>query len=243
MAFEKSCRAVFLHCADGQASEQALRVRPAPGNHPLALLKRYFDEGGAGAGRTVDRFQALLQSYLLNRAGRDLSPWRPQMAEEAACPGGAAVSVQSVERRQYRRWDYTFICGSVDGEFPPAEEFNFLQPGKDGLGPGSVYTGVDLARNRFYQLIRTTTEGLYLSCPRSYNGRRLPPSPLLKEAEKLLPRLAAGTVPDAPAQEQAQAIGGATLYSRREKLSAIAEKHTSRSVKRPAGGSRPWPSC
>ena len=290
-------------------------VQPAPGIHPLALLKRYFDEAGAGAERPVDRFQALLQSYLLNRAGRDLSPWRPRMsasefretlqmllrrfriaaacfgaataasdspqgrsiegrekrvirqielildefeavqaplelsaeapfpladlariftrlmlearlstpsgAEGAACPGGAAVSVQSVERSQYRRWDYTFICGLVDGEFPPVEEFNFLQPRKDGLGLGCVYTGVDLARNRFYQLIRTTTEGLYLSCPRSYNGRRLPPSPLLKEAEKLLPRPAAGTVTDAPGQ--AQATGGAPLYSRREKLPAIAE--------------------
>ena len=140
----------------------------------------------------------------------------------AASPGVLSLSVQRVDRGQYRRWDYTFICGLVDGEFPPAEEFNFLQPRKDGLFPGRIYTGVDLARHHFYRLIGATARGLYLSCPRSYNGRRLPPSPLLKEMEKLLPRLAAGSAPGRDAA--AEAAGGAPLYSRREKLLAVAEK-------------------
>ncbi len=287
-------------------------VQPAAGTHPLILFKSYFDIAGNEAERPAVRLQALLQSYLLAGAERELSPWRSHMSvsefkealhmllrrfriavsgsaaspfpqgqsvggreksvleqielilerleavsapleqapagsfpladlvriftrlmlearlfapsgeEGAASPGVFPLSVQRVDRGQYRRWDYTFICGLVDGEFPPAEEFNFLQPRKDGLFPGRIYTGVDLARHHFYLLIGSTARGLYLSCPRSYNGRRLPPSPLLKEMEKLLPRPAAGSAPGRGAA--AEAAGGAPLYSRREKLLALAEK-------------------
>ncbi len=309
-------------------------IQPPAGTHLLVLFKQYFDGAGNEADRPNDRFQALLQSYLLARAEKELSAWRSHMSavefketvymlmrrfqiaekasagsgaaavgpfeeqsirereeraleqinlvleeleavlaplaqpaaerfpladlarifarlmlearlpdgyggtEEAACSSrtstgipavsprdafgcsGPAVAVQRVDRGQYRRRDYTFICGLVDGEFPPVEEFNFLQPRKEGLGPGRAYTSVDLARNRFYQLIRATARGLCLSLPRSDSGRRLPPSPLLKEIEKQLPPPAAEEAPAAPGP----ADSGTPLYSRREKLLAVAGK-------------------
>lgn len=285
-------------------------VQPAAGTDPLVTLEKYLSGAGSGRAGPEERFQALLQSFLLERAEKELLCWRPQMSipefgetlcrllrrfkiienvrarpDSAICgvlpgqslrqreerviaqidlvlkelgwvlaplarsddepfplmdlvrtftrllsgarlPGGfdgaaegdggggplPAVSVQRVDRSQYRRWDYTFICGLVDGEFPRADEFNFLQPRGEGLLPGRAHTGVELARNRFYQLIRATKRALYLSSPRSSNGRRLPPSPLLGEVEKQLTPPGAVVAP--PEME--------LLYSRREKLLAIA---------------------
>lgn len=53
------------------------------------------------------------------------------------------VGIQPVDRGQYHLWNYTFICGMVDGEFPGEEVFNFLCPKKDGLSLGHEFTTVD----------------------------------------------------------------------------------------------------
>jgi len=122
------------------------------------------------------------------------------------------ITVQSVATGQYQKWEYTFIAGLVDGEFPGTEGFNFLQPQKEGLSLGHAYTSVDHARNQFYHLILCTTETLFLSLPLSHNGRRLPPSPFIREVEKSLsPNNAAAVEP----------TDSATIYSSREKYIAI----------------------
>lgn len=288
-------------------------LQPAAGTHPAAVFEKYFDGTGSGKASQEDRFQVLLQSYLLDRAEKEFSLWRPRMSPaefkktlhmlmrrfrigenidgileaaagtktreryirerdgralerielilnelemtllplsqgaaerfpltdlvriftrllakarlpdsfagpEGAENRGSGVSVQGVDRGRYQRWDHTFICSLVDGEFPGAEEFNFLQPRQDGLGAGRTYNSVDLARNRFYQIIRSTTRGLCLSLPRSCNGRKLSPSPLLAELEPCLPPPAEAEKNCAPAPEGK----GTLLYSRREKLLAIA---------------------
>lgn len=135
--------------------------------------------------------------------------------EEYAADGGAGVTIQPVNRGQYEKWGYTFICGMVDGEFPAAEEFNFLQPKKEGLSLGQAYTSVDHGRSRFYNLVRSTAGAFFLSRPLSDNGRRLPPSPLIREIEKCVPaelRDTEGPEPDTCRDK---------LYSRREKLLLI----------------------
>jgi hypothetical protein len=139
-------------------------------------------------------------------------------AEFASPAAGDEVTIQAADRGQYRQWPYTFICGMVDGEFPAREEFNFLQPKKEGLGLSNLYTSVDHGRNRFYQLVRSTTRGLYLSRPLSDQGKKLPPSPFLKEMRQW-----AGTPPEAAGAGQAN-TGDSRLYSRREKLSWIARQ-------------------
>ena len=100
--------------------------------------------------------------------------------------GTAAVSIEPIEQGYYRPGDYIFVCGLVDGEFPAKEEFNFLQPHKEGLGLGRVYTSVDYARNRFYHLVRSARKALYVSSPASYNGRMLPISPFIQELSRQL---------------------------------------------------------
>jgi len=131
--------------------------------------------------------------------------------EEYAAGGDPGVIIQPVDRGQYEKWSYTFICGMVDGEFPAAEAFNFLQPKKEGLGLGQAYTSVDHGRSRFYDLVRSTACTLFLSRPLSDNGRRLPPSPFIREIEKCVP---AGL----PDTEGPETDAGEKLYSRREKL-------------------------
>lgn len=148
-------------------------------------------------------FSRLMSEATLSR--KDLSP-----PEEA---GG--VAIQAVDRGQLQGWDYTFICGLVDGEFPAKEEFNFLQPKKEGLGLGRAYTSVDYGRNRFYHLVRSTAKGLFLSRPLSDQGRRLPPSPFIKEIQKCAgPKMMPADCgqPDADREQ---------VYSRREKLFLI----------------------
>lgn len=125
-------------------------------------------------------------------------------------PERGGVAVQPVNKGQYQCWDYSFICGLVDGEFPGTDQFNFLQPKKEGLSLGNAYTSVDHARNQFYHLIRSTTKALFLSRPLSNNGRKLPASPFIKEIEKFLsPEIHAAAAPF-PMSDQ--------LYSLREKL-------------------------
>ncbi len=133
-------------------------------------------------------------------------------SEEYAPGADTGITIQPIIRGQYENWDYTFICGMVDGEFPAKESFNFLQPKKEGLGLGQAYTGVDYGRNRFYQLIRSTTNALFLSHPLSDNGKRLAPSPFIKEIERCIPakRSARDTAEIAASRDK--------LYSRREKL-------------------------
>ncbi len=96
------------------------------------------------------------------------------------------VHIQPVNRCCYRTFDYTFFCGMVDGEFPPREEFNFLQPKREGLSLGWTYTVVDHARNQFYYLLRSTVKALYMSAPLSHNGKKLPVSPFYVELGKCL---------------------------------------------------------
>ncbi|MDA8212706.1 MAG: PD-(D/E)XK nuclease family protein [Clostridia bacterium] len=127
----------------------------------------------------------------------------------------AAVVIQPVNRGQYEKWGYTFLCGMVDGEFPAAEAFNFLQPKKEGLGLGQAYTSVDHGRSRLFDLVRSTACALFLSHPLSDNGRRLPPSPFIREIEKRVPAELPGT--EGPETD----AGGDKLYSRREKLLLI----------------------
>ena len=129
----------------------------------------------------------------------------------------AGVVVQPVDGGQYHLWKHTFICGMVDGEFPPVEEFNFLKPKKEGLALGQAYTRVDHGRNDFYHLVRSTTGTLYLSRPLSDNGKRLAPSPFLGETEKCLPEKTASLASGPGDREKG-------LYSLREKLSFIAKK-------------------
>lgn len=97
------------------------------------------------------------------------------------------VEIQPATKGQYRKWDYTFICGMVDGEFPEEESFNFLHPKKEGMRLGHAYTSVDHGRNTFYHLVRSTGKALFLSQPLSHNGKLLPVSPFLKEVERLYP--------------------------------------------------------
>lgn len=132
--------------------------------------------------------------------------------EEYDACGNSSVSIQPVGRVQYQKWGYTFICGLVDGEFPAAEEFNFLQPKKEGLGLGRPYTSVDHGRGHFYHLIRATGNALFLSHPLSDNGRRLPPSPFVLEIARLLPDNLQDT------ENAGQNPCRNNLYSRREKL-------------------------
>jgi len=132
--------------------------------------------------------------------------------EEYAAGSDAGVVIQPVNRGQYEKWGYTFICGMVDGEFPAAEAFNFLQPKKEGLGLGQAYTSVDHGRSRFYYLVRSTACALFLSRPLSDNGRRLPPSPFIREIEKCVP----AELPDTEGTETDACRD--KLYSRREKL-------------------------
>ncbi len=139
---------------------------------------------------------------------------------DAAYPtqGKAAVSIEPVRQGHYAQWDYNFVCGMVDGEFPAREEFNFLQPKKDGLGLGLAYTSVDHERNRFYHLVRSTAKGFYVSMPVSHNGRMLTPSPFIQELKRWLPATA-GTED----QEQSMERGDFSreLFSRREKMTFI----------------------
>lgn len=128
--------------------------------------------------------------------------------------GPASVTIQPVWRGQYQQWGYSFLCGLVDGEFPQTEAFNFLQPKKEGMRLGNLYTGVDHARNRLYQLLRSTSKEFFLSLPLSYNGKKLPPSPFVKEVEQCLP--------DAASEEADQRREvPERLYSGREKLRFI----------------------
>jgi len=150
--------------------------------------------------------QALLQPDNRARNGREsekdvFSAITEDISHEE--PAEDRVSVQPVELGQYQKWSYTFICGMVDGEFPADEEFNFLQPQKEGLKLGQPYTTVDYARYRFYHLVRSTGEKIFLSRPLSDNGRMLAPSPFIKEVEKCL----APTTP--PASTNAGAEPGA----------------------------------
>ena len=110
----------------------------------------------------------------------------PSSPEEEGTTGKAAVKIEPIEQGHYRPGDYIFVCGLVDGEFPAKEEFNFLQPQKEGLGLGRVYTSVDYARHRFYHLVRSARKALYVSAPASYNGRMLPLSPFIQELSKQL---------------------------------------------------------
>lgn len=130
-----------------------------------------------------------------------------------------AVSVEPVEQGHYRPADYIFICGLVDGEFPGRDEFNFLQPQKEGLGLGRVYTSVDYARNRFYHLVRSTRKALYVSAPVTYNGRMLPLSPFILELMKQLPEKKEETTGGQDA-EKIDLINGKPVSSR-EKLIII----------------------
>ncbi len=133
-------------------------------------------------------------------------------SEEYAPGADTGIAIQPILWGQYENWEYTFICGMVDGEFPAKESFNFLQPKKEGLGLGQTYTSVDYGRNRFYQLIRSTSNALFLSHPLSDNGKRLAPSPFIKEIERCI---AAGF----SARDTAEiAASRDKLYSRREKL-------------------------
>ncbi len=109
----------------------------------------------------------------------------PDPGEEGT-PVLTAVNIEPVEQGHYRPGDYIFVCGLVDSEFPAKEEFNFLQPQKEGLGLGRVYTSVDYARNRFYHLVRATRKALYVSAPASHNGRMLPLSPFIQELSRQL---------------------------------------------------------
>lgn len=122
-----------------------------------------------------------------------------------------AIEVQPVLSSQYRSFDYTFLCGLVDGEFPEEESFNFLTPKKEGLGLGHTYTSVDHGRNTLYHILRSTREALYLSQPLSHNGRMLPGSPFLSEIETLFE---AGRL-------HREELEGDRLYSRREELLSI----------------------
>jgi ATP-dependent helicase/DNAse subunit B len=141
-----------------------------------------------------------------------------RLMSEAALPSGASagVSVQPADTGEYQKWEYSFICGLVDGEFPGTDEFNFLQPKKEGLSLGHAYTSVDHARNHFYHLIRSTVKTLFLSRPLSDNGRRLPVSPFIKEIEKCLPVEIDAAAESIHTSEQ--------LYSPREKLFLIGKK-------------------
>jgi hypothetical protein len=137
-----------------------------------------------------------------------------RLMSEAAFPGEtdpSGVAVQPVNLGQYQKWDYTFICGLVDGEFPGEDEFNFLHPKKEGLSLGNAYTSVDHARNHLFHLIRSTGRGLFLSLPLSDNGRKLPPSPFVKEIEKCL-------LPDNPDSER--------LVNQRDQLYSMREKYS-----------------
>ncbi len=108
-----------------------------------------------------------------------------------------SVSIEPLEQGFFRRAEYNFILGLVDGAFPAREEFNFLQPKKEGLGLGLSYTSVDYARNRLYHLLRSTNTALYVSAPLTHNGRSLPPSPFYGELEKLAADKAVQKIPEA----------------------------------------------
>jgi len=110
------------------------------------------------------------------------------------------VNIEPIEQGHYWPGDYIFTCGLVDGEYPAREEFNFLQPQKEGLGLGRAYTSVDYARSRFYHLVRSTRKALYVSAPASYNGRMLPLSPFIQELKKQLP----GDKDEAPGRKEAE---------------------------------------
>ncbi len=134
---------------------------------------------------------------------------------------GQAVSIEPLDQGFFRRAEYNFILGLVDGEFPAREEFNFLQPKKEGLGLGLSYTSVDYARNRLYHLLRSTTTALYVSAPLTHNGRSLPPSPFYGELEKLAAITAVHQRPEAdrPARPSAQSSDEPPLlYTLRDKL-------------------------
>lgn len=159
--------------------------------------------------------QSLAEKFTMAELARIFSRLMSEASlerEEYTAGSDAGVVIQPVSRGQYEKWGYTFICGMVDGEFPSAEAFNFLQPKKEGLGLGQAYTSVDHGRSRFYDLIRSTACQLFLSRPLSDNGRRLPPSPFIREIEKcVLVELSDTGGPETDAC-------GDKLFSRREKL-------------------------
>lgn len=134
-----------------------------------------------------------------------------RLMDTACIPAGneQGVQVYPVSQAQYRSWEYTFLCGLVDGDFPAAETFNFLQPQKEGLRLGHAYTTVDHARNTLYNICRTTDRGLFVSRPLSHSGKMLPPSPFWNEMGAL------GFLPDRAGENRANST---SPYSRREKL-------------------------
>ena len=134
-----------------------------------------------------------------------------RMLEQAMLPSrsdSAAVSVQPIWG-QYRPWRVTFLCGLVDGEFPSEEKYNFLEPRQDGFSLCRPYTSVDYGRSQFYNLVRNTTEALYLSRPLSEGGKRLSPSSCLLEIQKWIPDgpLGEETEPLASLREQLLFMG------------------------------------
>jgi hypothetical protein len=128
---------------------------------------------------------------------------------ESDCEG---VSVQAVRALQCKNREYTFICGMVDGEFPEEEKFNFLQPKKEGLNLGSTFTSVDYARNYFYHLVRSNSKELILSYPLSHNGRKLPPSPFIKDINRCIAALKSGASAGQPDSEQVLSFREKCLY-------------------------------
>jgi ATP-dependent helicase/DNAse subunit B len=181
----------------------------------LACINKLLLDIGPSLASEVESAKSLKEKVTMAELARVFL----RLMDEASLPQehleGAVknVTVQKVGRGQYRKWDYTFICGMVEGEFPAEEEFNFLQPQKEGLGLGQTYTSVDHGRNHFYHLISSTAVALFASRPLADNGKRLPPSPFLSEIQKYTIE----KVSDSSVKENGNDTCCEKLYNLREK--------------------------
>ena len=147
------------------------------------------------------------QKFPLLELAREFSALMSDPELSVPLPDTGGVAVSSFLETTSLHMPFTILGGLVDGEFPDKELFNFLQPKREGQTLRGNSTLIDLERQTLYQIIASTTEGLFIFFPLSDNGKRLMVSPFVAEIEKCL------TSP-----EKDISLKNKTNYTKREKL-------------------------